>query len=141
MSDDTLTARSKFHFTSEDKQAAISRFCETYNDGSNKAQLIRECIAVGFMMKEAGLSDFLLNLDKEPQYHSASNLKKTHIMKNELAAVFGLTGAPPATQIESECELVSPSREPEEFTEPQPEVPQPSQPKSPIPSFGVGVKK
>ncbi|HBN6266169.1 TPA: hypothetical protein L3N15_004150 [Vibrio parahaemolyticus] len=141
MSDDTFTARSKFHFTSEDKQAAISRFCETYNDGSNKAQLIRECIAVGFMMKEAGLSDFLLNLDKEPQYHSASNLKKMHIMKNELAAVFGLASAPPAAPIETATEPESQREGRDELPESQPEAPQPSQPKRPIPSFGVGVKK
>ncbi|HHY0551877.1 TPA: hypothetical protein ACVU5P_004196 [Vibrio parahaemolyticus] len=136
-SKDIFTARSNFAFTSEDKQAAISRFCETYNDGRNKSQLIRECIAAGFMMKETGLLDFLLNLDKEPKYQQASDLQKTHIIKNELASVFGLTSLPPANAVEEENATNQDNQNPPAQQE---QKPQPTQQKARVPKFGQSGK-
>lgn len=88
----TQSARSKFHYESDDAQPAVGRFCETYNSGrNNKQALMKECVSAGFMVKETGLSDFLLNLDMEPGYHTATPLQKSHILRKELIKFFGVS--------------------------------------------------
>ncbi|HIF9347050.1 TPA: hypothetical protein ACX6RX_003161 [Photobacterium damselae] len=66
---------------------ARERFCDLYTEGG-KTALVHDFLAAGTILKEAGLLDIVLNLDKSVEFRNAPNTLKTRMLLRELGEIF-----------------------------------------------------
>lgn len=101
--------------------SAEERLLKDYSGGKHsKKALIGECLAAGYIMKEAGLADMIAVLDTDPSFRSATGLAK----RERIIAML----VPTQSKVESQ-----PARQPVETpkaTEPAPK------PKAALPVLG-----
>ncbi|MGX9459393.1 hypothetical protein ACWU37_20915 (plasmid) [Photobacterium damselae subsp. damselae] len=90
---------------------SLERFCMMYSDRTGgKSALVADCLAGGTILKETGLLDLILNLDKNVEYRTATNTAKTRMLLDELSELFGAASHKNVSPQVTKTESVTPSQ-------------------------------
>lgn len=123
---------------------AGERFCKAYTARSGKQEFHREVVKTGFILKETGLQDILLNLDADPAFRDAPNTVKTRMLLAELSQLFAgvqpvATAEPVRQEQPAQAAPLVEENESTEVAKPAAvaKAPQPVAKKKPMPNLGV----
>lgn len=84
--------------------SAEQRLADCYTKGTyGKGTFIGDCLSVGFIMKETGLTDIIKMLDSDPDFQKLSPLDK----RNKIAMVIAAQVIPSSATASTEARLIA----------------------------------
>lgn len=106
----STSARYKLLNSSED-DGVQGRFGDRYESGKDgKYVLLAQCVASGYILKECGLQDIVLELDNLPEYRNGTASQRRALFLGEIARLMGnsavLPAQPPAQPAPATHEVV-----------------------------------
>lgn len=103
-------------FSSDEDLGVQGRLGDRYESGQDgKKTLLVRCVSSGFILKECGLQDIVLELDNLPDYRNGTASQRRALLLSEITRLFGAGSpvppvqpviAPPATSATTTSESI-----------------------------------